>query len=87
MKTLITAIVGAALLLAVQAGNAAEIVVAGQRFEIPSRYTTKWVEQKAQRCIDENVTKVKTDRAVDLLIMSCVSRSLRAGDEFYKLED
>ena len=85
MKRIITAVIGAILVQAV-ISNATEINVMGKRFEIPSKYRAWKVEATASNCVNRQLARVQSSAAVDLLITSCVSQSLRSGDRFYILD-
>ncbi len=63
------------------------IHVGGTSIKIPNAYNQSRIEGKANQCFNRKITQVQSDRAADLLALSCVSEQLRRGDKAIVVEE
>ena len=83
MKNLLAFLLGFTIMAAVVVANATEINVAGQKFDIPAKYKTYYVERLANQCFAKELPKMQTELSVKYLALSCVQRIID-GDMSWK---
>jgi hypothetical protein len=76
-KTIIFTIVSVVMMFS--AAQASTITVAGTQITIPSNYNISVVEKRANACVATIITKVKTEKAAEMLPLVCTQTVLEYG--------
>jgi len=84
MKKLIILMTAALFVSLSTMASATTITVAGSQVRIPNKYNSTRVQNRANRCVAANITKVKTDKAAEMLPLVCTEAVLTYGPNWAK---